>query len=71
MNKNHLQSLRFVVHALKPEKFETNASLAHVNPIFIFNSNGLHDVILANGPEDCQKLIEDHKNCLRDLGFKV
>ena len=69
MNKNHLQSSRFVVHVLKPEKFETNAFLAHVNSIF--NSNGLYDVILANGPEDCQKLIEDHKNCLRDLGFKV
>ena len=24
-----------------------------------------------NGPDDCLELIEAHKNCLRELGFKV
>ena len=27
--------------------------------------------IMENGEENCQDLIEAHKKCMRDLGFKI
>lgn len=29
------------------------------------------ECIIAKGPENCQDLIEAHKKCMRDLGFKI
>ncbi len=29
------------------------------------------DCIMKNGQENCEELIEAHKKCMRDLGFKI